>query len=278
MSNPEQGMLNNLRRKYNHLSDWLKRHKIADEFVGDVQRELRITEWQIDALDNRPNEAYEVTFPDIEKTFDSDAGAWEAALPQMPDYNRRHMIQASGFSASGTVSIYEYASRVGEIGTDDAQEYSNRVTVTLQDIYADQDRLSQLRNAINELGNPNLEARLDEAIQACNRYSAGTSTRESAGIHMRNLIDGLKGELFELARVRAGEKMDWDLMSERIARGAKGSPVHLELVSLDTRRLSLIERLSQIAKDREGGIATDVINTWTTLQVFLLAVLRLVDI
>lgn len=71
--------------------------------------------------------------------------------------------------------------------------------------------------------------------------------------------------------------MDWELMAQRISHGGPNSPEYNELVSLDTRRLSLIERLSQIAKDREGGIATDVINTWTTLQAFMLAVLGLVD-
>lgn len=198
--NKKKDSISKLKRKHEYLSEWLNRHRKADEVVGNVQRELEITEWQIDALENRPGEAYEVIFPDLNQTFDSDIGAWESALPLMPEYDRRRIIQASGFSTSGTVSIYEYASRVGEIGTEDALEYSNRVTVTLQGLYTGQDRLSQLRDAINEVDSRGLETRLDEAIKACQRYSAGTGSRVAAGIHMRNLIDGLKGELFERAR------------------------------------------------------------------------------
>ena len=89
----------------------------------------------------------------------------------------------------------------------------------------------------------------------------------AAALHMRTLVDGVKGELFERARIAKGEKMDWALMSARLGSDA------LRAVSLrnqETFREALYKDLSGTAKLRGVGSPDDL---WSRTLDHLLVVL-----
>jgi hypothetical protein len=94
---------------------------------------------------------------------------------------------------------------------------------------------------------------------------------------MRTLLDGIKGDLFEKARNMAKENMTWERMAGRLSKGKSGGPEEKELVDQESERERLIECLSKVAKDREGGSRTDIDTLWTQILDHIYVVLTLAN-
>jgi len=82
---------------------------------------------------------------------------------------------------------------------------------------------------------------------------------------MRNLIDGIKGELFDRARNYDNENMNWDLMAERLHRGENNGVEHKEILRQESIRSKIVDELSKAAKDREGSNSISIQDLWTKL-------------
>jgi len=274
--NPE--WLAKLKAKKYHLEEWLRRHKQADEVAGEVQKNLDFTNWQIQALEGRPQESDEIPLPELSRTLDSDFVYLQSALPLMPTYDKSQVIAASAFTSSGTASVYEFASRVRDVGTPQATAYSDRVTVTFQELQARHDRPNELRRLLGQLSNAGTLQRLEATLASYQAFKRGTANRTAVAIDMRNLVDGVKGDLLEGAMKRPGEDITWEAMAARLARGGIDSPQHQELLSLKKRHTSLFSRLSDIAKDREGGSLTNIDDVWAETQDYLVALIGFVQL
>jgi hypothetical protein len=268
--------LGKLKDKRDRLREWLARYRNASEVAPEVQKNLEITEWQIATIESRPQEADEVPLPDLLSTSDSDVAFWGSALPSMPDYDKQLIVSASPFSTSGTVSIHEYASRVGDLGTAPAIEFAASAVGSLDAIYKRHDRSTEVARAVGALGSTNLGERLTATARGYQDYAVGGTARAAVAILMRNLVDGLKGELWQRARTHPSENMTWELMADRIAIGGSGTPQHTELLKQEGRHASFVARLSDVAKDREGGSARNLDLLWTEIQDYILTILRLV--
>jgi len=265
--------LKKLKAKREYLEEWLANHKAADEVAAEVQKNLDFTNWQIDALETTPPEAEEIPWPDITKTLDSDTSYLVQVLPPMPFYQKNMVVSASAFTSSGTVSVFQYASRIRDIGTEASVKYSSRVTVAFQDLQRKYDRPSEVRNLLAQLGNAGTVDRFDTAVRSFDAYKRGTASRTAPAIDIRTLIDGVKGDLYVRARTQPKENMDWTTMAKRLALGGQQ---YSELVDSEKKHSSLVSRLSDIAKDREGGAITDINNVWVETQDYLVSLLRLV--
>jgi hypothetical protein len=274
----EQDSLEKLKAKKRHLEEWLRNHKSADDVAAEVQKNLDFTNWQIDALEGSPDEADEIPRPDLTQTLDSDSAYLGEVLPPMPLYDMKRVIAASAFTSSGTVPVYQYVSRVGDLGTEDSLKYSSRVTVAFQSLQQAYDRPGEIRELVAGLGNPGTLDRFDAALRSLYAYKRGTANRASPAIDMRTLIDGVKGDLCERARSHAKEDMSWETMSARLALGGEASEQHTQLRALEKTHSSLVSRLSDIAKDREAGSLTSVDNVWAEIQDYLVSLLRLVSL
>jgi hypothetical protein len=90
---------------------------------------------------------------------------------------------------------------------------------------------------------------------------------------MRNLLDGIRGDLFKLARKWPKENMTWQKMAERLAKGGSTGVECQELIRQERNRSSLISRLSDILKDRETGSLTNLDNVWTQVMDHIYTVL-----
>jgi hypothetical protein len=80
---------------------------------------------------------------------------------------------------------------------------------------------------------------------------------------MRNLLGGVEGDLFQLARSKDKENMTWELMIERLAKGVPKGHEYRELISQIAFRSTLVSRLSDVLKDREAGSENDIGHLWT---------------
>jgi hypothetical protein len=105
----ESKELNNLHKKEEHLSEWLRRYGKAKEVVPEVQKNFDMTHWEIDALENRPPVAGKIPFTvDLSYITTEDYRLTQSALPMMPVYDTTIMGTASSATTSGAVIIYNH--------------------------------------------------------------------------------------------------------------------------------------------------------------------------
>lgn len=267
-----------LEAKRDHLKDWLERHRKAQDAVPFVQMNLDITEWEIQALSNRPDEADEIPLGDLESKFGSEYDHLTRALPMMPEYDADALPTLTAVTTSGSADVFAYVTRVGSLGTPDACVYSQKYTVAYRELQAAQSRPKNVRDLLRKLGNPNTLQRFDRALNACFAATSGTGERTAAAGEMRTLLDGVQGDLFTKARKQPSENMTWETMAERLSTGKPRGMAHQRLINEKNTRSSLISQLSDVLKDREGRSPVNLDDLWSQLLDHLFIVLRLVTI
>lgn len=275
MSNDE---LDNRKEKYEYLANWLERYSQADELVPIIQRELEKTCWEIDALDNAPDEADEIPKGDMGHNFAIDFEHLTHILPMMPEYDIIAFKGSTGVSTSGTTSVYEFVSRVGDLGTQETIEYSRMYTEKYQEIQFDQNRPVEIRVLLEKFNNQSTLDRFDRAEQSYMRFKSGTGERTATAMEIRTLLDGLKGDLFQKAKNCDKENMTWIEMVNRISKGGISSIEYNEMVKQSKIRSSLLNRLSEVGKNREGSSITNLNHIWTETLDHIYIVLNLIDI
>ncbi len=276
MSDPN--WLDSLRKKRDYLVEWLARFKSASRVAPEVQKNLDFTEWQIRAIETRPDEGSEIPFPNLGGTISRDLSYVQTAYPWLPQFNDQDLNVASAFSSTSTSQVSIYIGRVGDIDSQETNDYAERFMAEFEGLQDKYDRPMELRMAIERLRSPRLLQRLDNAIRSYESYQTGNGSRTSAAGDMRTLLDGLKGDLYNFAKQHPGENMTWKKMASRLALGGSPGSQYDELVQLEQSRSSFVSRLSTILKDREAGSLTDLDQLWLELQNHLLAVLGLIQV
>lgn len=267
-----------LKENREYLREWIKRYKNAQDVLLYVQRNMDITEWTINALNERPDEAENIPLADLKDIFDRNYDHLKRSLPMMPDYDPDAVRNATILSSSGASKVYDYISRVGDLGTTWAVAYCKKYTTSYRELQTAQARSQAVRELLQKLNNPQTLERFDRALSAYSAVKSGTVERTAAALAMRNLIDGMKGDLFDKARSWRKENMTWDEMAKRLSKGQPGGTEYQELIDQRKTRTSLIKHLSAIAKDREGGPRTNLDYVWTQILDHIYTVLGLLDL
>jgi len=270
--------LQNRNKKRDYLVTWLQNFEQAQDIVPRVQKELEKTEWEIDALSNLPDEAAEIPSGDMTVLFDNDFKYLTHALPMIPTFDVSQLSSSDAISASGTMSVYEYVSRIGDIETPKAFEFSNHYTLKYQEIQLAHDRPNEVRNLLAKLPSKNTSERFERAEKSYMLFKAGNGEKTSAAIEMRTFVDGLSGDLFQVARKWEKENMTWERMAERLSKGDTAGVEYNEMIRQKGIHSSLINRLSEIGKDREGGSATNLNHIWTELLDHVFTVLTIANL
>lgn len=272
--------LQNRKEKRDYLVTWLQHFGQAQEMVPRVQKELEKTEWEIDALTNLPDEAAEIPSGDITVLFDKDLKYLPQALPMIPSFtfDLSGLSSSDAISSSGTMTVYEYVARIGDIETPAAFEFSNHYTSKYQEIQSAHDRPNEVRNLLAKLPNQNTLERLDRAEKSYMQFKAGNGEKTSAAMEMRTFLDGLSGELFQVARKWETENMTWERMAERLSRGDTAGIEYNEMIRQKGVHSSLIKRLSEIGKDRESNSAVNLNHIWTELLDHVFTILSIADL
>jgi len=266
-----------LQSQKEHLTEWLRRAKKTQDAVPIVQTILEVTDWEIEALSNYPEEADEIPLAGLAVKLERDHSYLINALPLPPDYSTGVLLNATAVTTSGSAGVYDYVTRVGDLGTPQAISYSEKFGGLYHDLLEAHSRPQTVRNLLTKLNNPQTLERFDTAYKAYMAAKSGVGTRTAAATEVRNLLDGVKGDLFQMARTSPDENMTWDEMVERLSKGISSGPEHQELVHQGSERSRLISRLSDVLKDREGGSVTNLDNVWTLLLDHTYTVLGLID-
>ena len=265
--------IKNLEAKLAHLLEWTSRLKDANEIAPDVQHQIELVQWQLEALKNAPDEADEIPFnpPSAEENLIYT----KTVLPLIPKYDPSNMVNSTSGTVSSSTDYYSFVARVSDLGTPKAVEYSGKFADLYQDIQQTQDRQSLVRQMIEKLENPNTLERFDRAVNAYSLYKSGIGERTSAALAIRTLMDGVQGALFEKARKQPKENIRWEKMGSRLARIVPSSENYRNFMFQHQVRSKLISRLSDIGKDREGGAATNLEYVWTQVLDHLYVALSL---
>jgi hypothetical protein len=268
---PEE--IENLRKKEEHLTEWLNRYGKAKIIVPDVQKNLEVTRWEIEALENRPTVAGEVpSASDLRYYTAEDYKNTVSGLPMMPDYNPMVMGTATSVTASGTTVVYNHIARYADFHDAKAVDFSNEQTRRYREIQERQERPKQVRSLMQIFCGINTLDRFDMSVQAYLSSKSGAIAGSDAANAIRNVIWGLKGDLFEKAKATPRENMTWEIMSQRLAKGVKEGELLAQNESIQN---SLISGLSDILKDRTPNSATNLDNLWARTLDFIYAVLNL---
>jgi hypothetical protein len=261
-----------LNQKKDHLSKWLRRYIKAGDVVPDVQANLDMTNWEIDALNNRPTVAGEVPFVNLSDVLKQDYMFTKNAFRLMPEYNPMAVGSATSIATSGTTAVYNYVAKYADTGDPVAIDFSNKYTKRYHEIQTQQRRTDQVRNLMQMLCSENTLQRFDRATRIYLGTKSETTARTDAANAIRNTLQGLEGDLFEKARTTPKENMTWQKMSQRLAKGTEECK---QLIRQDKFYATLFTDLSEILKDRDRGSSTNLDNLWTQYLDFIYVVLGL---
>lgn len=259
-----------------HLEEWLRLHKQAAEAVPHVKRQLDLTRWERDALDNRPSGAPSTESVGLYTTLERERELVTEVFPLGPSYDPIRMTTATAITASGGAEVMGYVAQARTIGTAGALAYSDLYAERYRQLQAAQSREDEVRALIARLGKPQTLERFDEASAASAAAQADVARRSSAALAIRTFLDNLNGDIFGLARTRPKENMTWSTMAARLCMTGQGTAEHDELLRLKARRSQLIDTLSGIAKNREPEPCAPIGDVWATVLDFVFALLGLI--
>ncbi len=277
--------LKKLEERREHLLAAIQGRIIAKDDLPHLQQQLEITEWQLRALKNRPPESIEIPYKSRDNELDAEN---QYLVEKFPILNIPHgpvrQIYAVPYSdsdaiaISGTPTTLDFIGRVRDIGTPDAIDFGNTYISEYNRLQESQGRPIRVRELLEKLNSQSTLKRFDEAFAAYKTYKSDPRENISAANAMRNLIYGVKGDLFDRARKWPNENMTWSTMSSRIAINGDRGQEHITLDNQKRAKASLIARLSDVIHDQKGGSITDLNNIWVELLDFIFSVLGLISL
>lgn len=277
MSEPDEvpEIIKKLKERKDHLEQVKKSYLDVQRAIPFVQRNLDQTDWQLKVYENLPPEASEIPIYGRKNGLEAE-NQYLKDRYQVVDVPPAGILNSTAsVTTSGTSDDYTYVSRVGDLATPSASAYANIYITQYQDMQFAQDRPQQVRALLSKINTPNIYERFDTAYDAYQGYKAGAVKRTAAANEIRNLLLGLKGDLWNKARKWPKEDMNWNNMSARLAINGGGGQEHVILDAQERKHTSLLGRLADVLKDREGGSITDLNSIWTEVLDHLYTVLGL---
>lgn len=251
-----------------HYNKWFKSLKDAQEIVPLVKHQQEITQWQIAAIKDSPTDSIDTN------VIESINNEYTYTVKALPLSHFNISTVASGTSTCASYLV-DYITRIGNSGTPKNESYAVKYLRDFQKIQRIQDRPNETRDLIVKLDNTNTLNRFDEAIKSCALLKAGLCKRATTATHIRNLIDGVKGDIYRMV-FSDNENKSWTNMAKKLSKGLEESKYK---ILLDQERIhsSLYDRISKILKNREPKENPDEINNlWSEVLEHIYATLTIV--
>lgn len=260
-----------------HLEGVKSNYLKAQTAIPIIQQNLDLTDWQIRAYKNLPPESVEIPKPSRKDELESENQYLRGLFPVLTIPSEQQLFSSTSVTISGGSIDFNYVNRIRDLGTPSAIEYGNTFILEYNQLQDVQQRPQQVRALLGKLNSTNLLERFDSAHQACLAFRSGSEKRTAAANEVRNLLLGFKGELLNLARHFPKENMTWNTMSARLAINGGGGTEHIILIAQNSVHSSLLSRLADVLKDREGGSITNIDSIWSETLDHLFTVLGLIQ-
>lgn len=239
---------------------WLQRQKAGNDLVPTIQRLSEEAEWQRGAWNAIREEAPEEVKTEVDERLARAAETLQTQLPLPPRYSSFVCSTITTATTSGSMSTYDAILRVDDLHYI-SRESAEPLTIQYMRIQTRNDRKAETRRRLDHRF-PSLVPCFDTAAASAERAKSQPDQIPLAAIEARNLLDKLKGELWKEARRSVRENMTWDLMSDRLGAVPDHNSASQALRDQETHRSYLFERLSDLAKHREGMFSQDLNTLW----------------
>jgi hypothetical protein len=201
-----------------YLDTWLQRHQQASEVAPAIREARDRVDWEVRVLRDLPAEAAHISTAQVNEEARVALGRITEVLPQLPPFRATLRSQIDSIATTSTSAAFGLVHEVGQIVTVATTRFfqeKSREYERLQETQKRRDRVRALTQALVPLA----LGRFDDARVAVDRAQLGAVTKSGAASDLRNLVNGVKGELLHKARRSSNEKMAWRTMAERLCDG-----------------------------------------------------------
>jgi len=270
--------LNNRKAKKKYLEDWLINLSQANEAVPYVQREIEKTDWEIKAFSNIPIEGNDVPHDDFIVIFDDEFNYLRNSLGYIPNIELSTLSSTDAITTSGSGSVYQYMSRIGDIDSPNAIDFSLQITNDYQKLQLRHNRPEEIKNLLGIFNEPNLIERFIRANDGYYKYKSGIGDETFVANEMRNFLRGLYGCLLRRAKYWENENdLDWEKIGKRLSKGSPGSTEFQEFIKQEEKYRSLYSRLSKVGKDEDKYSINNLNHVWSELLDYVYTILNLIN-
>ena len=241
-----------------HLRLWLERCQQAADAAPRVQQIYEDVDWAVRTLESRPPEAADIPTSQLDECAESIHQRVTSGFPMIPPVHLNVLASATATTVSSSSAVLTYVVDVSHLHTPRTERYASESLSEYRQLQESHQRPDLVRTLL-EANLPASVPKFDSARDAYQRDKAGHGTDTAVAIELRNFVDGLQGELFELARGQPRENMTPKIVLERLFSSA---PTRKEVEQQFAQRSGLIEALSAIAKRRDSSRVYDVDAVW----------------
>ena len=230
-----------------HMETWLIRSKQVADAAPNVKKQLDILKCEAEIINNRPPEAALVPMTEIDTHAEILYNNLSINLKMLSEINPCLITDVASSTASSSSVLVNYVSAVSQLQTPEATKFANNALDSLSKLREEHDFPNDVRLLLDGKV-PAVKEKFDLAYSAYEKYMAGHSEAATVALELRTYLEGLKGELFELAREKKKENMNFDKAFERLYKNSKNK---IEVQMQIEQHSTLIAELSSIAKRRD---------------------------
>jgi hypothetical protein len=235
------------------LGNWISQYQKLGDLYPAIYNAYRLAEFEKKIIDTFPDNLNPNFKDSIVESITGSIDYFEELLPQIVIYDEfgscpsGEVIAVSGVSGSMAV--------IDHIHSDDPYNvlWADGIIQEYSQIQKEQARESFIRSKLNSFF-PKVGAEFEESVEVYKRFSGGVTNQKDGGISCRTVLEHLKGELFEkaklLIRLRnpAKQKVNWREMTTELAFNGLGSIEYSILVNKELDWKNIHEELTFSAK------------------------------
>lgn len=265
-----------LKRKKEYILKWLDRFKKAKGLLPILNKSLDLTSWEIEVLENKPKDM-DLDESSEKDYYDIDSEYLAKTLPMIPEIDSDNVFNLMVASTSGSSETFSFILNARR-DKDNFKDSGDYLVGSYHELQSKQSRAQDVRNLIMSIGNDDLFKRFERAYNEYSELSVKVGVRTSTASEIRNLLYGIKGELFSLARDTKKENMNWVEMANRLHKGVNKGVEHTEILKQELHFSSLIDDLSKVLKSREGENKISIEDLWVRVLDLLFIILTSIKI
>ena len=198
-------MMDNLRRladkKKKYLQNWLRKAKKVGDAIPIVKKQLDVSKWESSALSDAPEEIVDSKSADLSSSLRQDLEIIQDALPLIPEMDLAVMNNSTGTTTATALDVYTITDQARQSEVESVSEWGRRHSEEYLNLQKQLEREGEVLKLLNRL-NTTLGTRFEQASDEVKKCLLGTGNQTSAGIAMRNVLEQIKGEMFELGKKR----------------------------------------------------------------------------
>lgn len=263
------------------LKDWLDRYKNLSDIYPYVVDSYELANFKKRVADSVPDD---LDGPFKVKIFDAITNGidyFKENLPKIPDNT---FIAPSGVSmaisgASGSIAV---VNEIQTFGDPKFSAWTSEMVTEYNEIQRHQHREDFITTTLTAF-DPKTAEEFELSVIANDKYRNALTSQSDVGIICRNVLEHLKGTLFQKAlsyikvKKPSKQKVNWAEMVEELAIGGSGSPEYVQLqVELATHQL-LHTNLTHTAKNITKETQSSVQANFSIYLDHLFNVLNLID-